>query len=173
MPGPGPVLSRPCPRWLIAASLTTVIHGNTANLLGMSGHQRYLAFTEIGSQVANFVLSVLFIRWWGIAGVAMATFLSAVPFQVGFTQGRAGQVYGASRLAFYRRTVLPSVFPGVVMVALLYGLQALWPLTSLVHVALAEAAAVAVFVVVFWGVGLDSRERVYLQSRALSTLRGR
>jgi O-antigen/teichoic acid export membrane protein len=158
----------PALRWLLAAALTGVIHGNTGNLLGMGGQQRYLAFTELGSQVTNFVLSVLFIRWWGIAGVAMATFLSDLPFQVWFTQGLAARMYGTGRLSFYRRTLLPTVIPSIAMVALLYGVQALWPLTSLVGVALAEVAGLAVFAALFWWVGLDARERAYLLSRALA-----
>jgi hypothetical protein len=59
------------------------------------------------------------------------------------------------------------------MAGVLYGLQAVWPLTSLVRVAVAEAAGTAVFAAAFWWLGLEARERTYLGSRVMQTLRRR
>lgn len=49
-----------------------------ANLLSGMNATRAMLWIGIAEAVINFALSVIFIRWWGIGGVALGTFLSAL-----------------------------------------------------------------------------------------------
>lgn len=49
-----------------------------ANMLSAMNTTRILLWLGIAEAVVNFVLSVIFIRWWGIGGVALGTFVSAL-----------------------------------------------------------------------------------------------
>jgi O-antigen/teichoic acid export membrane protein len=49
-----------------------------ANLLSGMNATRAMLWIGIAEAVINFVLSMIFIRWWGIGGVALGTFLSAL-----------------------------------------------------------------------------------------------
>lgn len=168
--GPGFELSVPALWWLVAATSVNIIHSNTANILSMGGQQKYLAVSLLGGQVLNFVLSVLLIRWLGITGVAMATFLASLPTQIGLIQTRASRLQGRSHWDFYRQTVLPSVLPALVIVVLFYVVQRVWPLTNLVEVAALEAAGCLVFAVVFWFIGFTAREQAYFKEKVIRRL---
>ena len=49
-----------------------------ANLLSGMNATRAMLWIGIAEAVVNFALSVIFIRWWGIGGVALGTFMSAL-----------------------------------------------------------------------------------------------
>jgi len=49
-----------------------------ANVLSGLNATRFMLWIGVAEAIANFALSVLFIHWWGIGGVALGTFLSAL-----------------------------------------------------------------------------------------------
>jgi O-antigen/teichoic acid export membrane protein len=152
-------------QWLGAAALINVIHGNTANILSMGGEQKYLAFSMLGSQLFNLVLSVLLIRPFGIVGVAMATFFSSLLLQIGLTQTRASKIHGWSLINFYHQTVFPSILPALFMVSLIWGIERFWPVTRLLEVAMLELTGTLAFIGVFWLVGLTAQEQAYFKGK--------
>jgi len=160
--------SVPVCQWLTAAVMVAVIHGNTENVLSMSGHQKFLAFSILGCQVLNLALSLVFIHIYGIAGVAMATFIAYVPVYAGLIQTRAGRIHGRSLWDFYRSTLFPSIVPGLVMAGVLVGVQRYRPLTGLLEVAILECLGVLVFGIVFWMIGFNSKEREYFKEKIFS-----
>lgn len=157
--------SAPVCQWLAAAGMVAVVHGNTENLLSMSGHQRFLAFSILGCQFLNLALSLVFIHINGITGVAMATFIAYVPVYVGLIQIRACKIHGKSPWDFYRSTFFPSVVPGLAMAGFLIGIKQYWLLTSLLKVAIVECLGILVFAGLFWMIGFNSIERNYFKKR--------
>jgi O-antigen/teichoic acid export membrane protein len=165
--GPEFRMSVPVCQWLVAAVMISVIHGNTKNILSMGGHQRFLAFSILGCQLFNLGLSLLLIQFYGIVGVAMATFLAYLPVYAGFIQTRAGKVHGRSHWNFYSRTVFPSVGPAVLMATFLIGFQRLRPLNGLIEVAVLEILGSMVFGGAFWLIGFNSKERGYFKEKII------
>jgi O-antigen/teichoic acid export membrane protein len=157
-------------QWLVAASFLNVIHGNTSNVLSMGGEQRYLAFAMIASQIINILLSIVLIQPFGIAGVAAASLLASIPLQMGMIQRRASAIYSVPGWAFYRQTVLPSLFPALAMVVMFYAVQRVWTLTSMIQVAILEAAGIALFAMIFWLTGFSQSERAYFNDKVFRRL---
>ena len=166
--GPEFKMSVPVCQWLVAAVMISVIHGNTKNILSMGGHQRFLAFSILGCQVLNLGLSLFLIHFYGIIGVAMATFIAYVPIYAGLIQTRAGRIHGRSHWDFYRRTLFPSVVPALLMATFLLGVQRFWPLTNLMEVAILECLGAIVFGGAFWIIGFNAKERDYFKEKIFS-----
>ncbi len=162
-----------CCRLLVAATLVAVVHGNTNNLLSMVGQHRFLALAMLLSQAVNVLLSLVLVRFLGLAGVALATLLVQIPLSAGAVQGRAGRLYDFPRRRFYGKVLGPSLLPALGMLAFLAGLQALAPVSGLLGVAAAEALACALFWGLFWAVGLSPSERQTLGERLRRRLPGR
>jgi O-antigen/teichoic acid export membrane protein len=168
--GPDFLKAVPVCQWLVAAAMVAIIHGNTVNVLSMGGQQRYAALCIIGGQIINVVLSFIFIQPLGIVGVSMATFIAAVPIYVGLIETRAGQLQNRSLWHFYRRTVVPSLLPALVMAAMLVAVLRVWNLTNLAEVGILEIFAIVVFGTLYWIVGFDAKERMYLLEKARHAL---
>jgi len=161
-------MSVPVCQWLAAAVMVAVIHGNTENVLSMSGYQRFLALSTLGCQLLNLGLSLVLIHVYGVAGVAMATFLAYVPVYAGWIQSRACAIHGKSHWDFYRNTLFPSIVPGLLMGGFLIGVQRFWHMTNLLEVAVLEVMGVMVFGGSFWMIGFDSKERRYFKEKVFS-----
>ena len=160
-------------RILVAAMFVSVVHANAANVLSMTGHQRFLAFAFMSGQVINLVLTFSLVRPLGIAGVALATLISTLVIDVFVVQRRAGRLHQIGLVAFYRTCVWPSVVPALVMVAVVKAGEAVLPSDSLVTVAVLEGLACLVFAAAFWRIGLDAEERAYYREKVLRVARGR
>lgn len=155
----------PACRLLLVASIISVIHGNAANILSMTGHQRFLAIVFFGGQMLNLSLTLWWIRSYEIFGVALATLVSSAFVDMVFVQRRASQNTGISQSRFYYETVGPSVFPALVMTGVLLALIHFFPPASLALIALFEAIAALTFFSVFLLTGLTEKERDYFATR--------
>ncbi|NOZ02767.1 MAG: flippase [Deltaproteobacteria bacterium] len=161
--------SAPVLQILLAAVFVNVVHSNSHILLSMRGRQRFLAFVLLAAQAVNAGLSILLVGRWGILGVAAATLAANLPFQVLLVQLRLKKLYDLSLAAFYGRTVLPSLLPLAVMLAVFWGWERVHAVSSLVEVGVVEAVGVLIFWAVFWKTGLDGdeREQIAAQFRGL------
>ncbi len=155
----------PTCKLLLVASMISVIHGNAANILSMTGHQRYLAFVFFAGQILNLGLTIWLIHFYDIFGVALATLLSSALVDIFFVQRRAGQTTGTAQAGFYLQTVGPSILPTIIMVAAIYGMSHYVPPVSLKSIALLEAIACIVFFVAFYLIGLSGKEREYFTAK--------
>lgn len=171
--GPDFGLSATVCQWLVAATAISLIHLNSVNLMGMAGYQRYAAFSLVSVQVLNLVLSVIMIGPLGIVGVAMATFIAYTPVYMTLIQQRVGGILERPFWEYYRRAVLPSFVPGLVMAGMMWLAQRYWNLTNLFEVALLECLGIGVFWIVFWGAGFEVKERDYFKKKVLRALLGR
>jgi len=156
---------------LLIAVMINVIHSNSHILLSMSGRQRFLALVLLGSQVANAALSILLVRRFGILGVAAATLVTIIPFQVCLVQWRLKKLHGMSFSAFYGGTVLPSVIPLAAMLGCFLLWQEIHVISSLVETALLEIFGVVLFWAVFWKLGLNREERKEVSEQVKGLLR--
>ncbi len=171
--GPDFLSAVPVCRWLVAAAMVGLVHGNTVNVLSMGGHHRHVALSIFAGQILNLLLSLILIRPWGIVGVSVATFISAVPTYVFLIEMFAGRVQGRSLWHFYRATVVPSVIPALVMAGMFFAVRRVWVLTTLAEVAILEVLGIAVFAAVYWVLGFQAKERSYFAEKVLRTLRGK
>ena len=133
----------------------------------MGGYHTYVAWTRIASQAVSLVLAFALIGPYGLVGVAMASFIAEVPFQVGAMQIRAGLIHRRWHPVFYAKTLLPSVVPAALMTGTILGLEQVWEVNRLAEVAALELLAIGVFGVSFWLVGLSREERAYFADRLL------
>ncbi len=163
--GPSFNLAVPVCRWLVAAAMVAIIHGNTVNLLAMGGHQKYTAICIVAGQIVNLVLSVILIGPLGIAGVSMATFIASVPIYIGFIQVYASRMHGKSLWDFYRATLFPSVIPALAMTGLFVGVLNFVNLTNLVEVAILQTIGMVFFGSIYWLIGFDGEERAYFMDK--------
>ncbi len=163
--GPDFAEAVPVCQWLTAAAMISIIHGNSVNVLSMGDRQRYVAISLLVGQLLNIVLSFLLIQPLGMVGVSMATFIAYIPTYVGLLQICAGRVHGITLMRFYKTTLFPSFVPAIAMAGALWGICRYWTLTNLLEVAIVEVLGIVVFGVVFWFVGFNGRERIYLTNR--------
>ena len=61
---------------LMAAVFFSTLQLNAANVLGMSGGHRSVAWTMLGSAALNITLSIILIPRLGLAGAALATLVT-------------------------------------------------------------------------------------------------
>lgn len=162
----------PC-QLLLAAAFVTIVHGNTENVLSLTGHQKYLALATIGGQVLNLGLTVALVLWMGLVGVALATLLAQLFVQLFFIQRRAGGLYSLSPVEFYGRVLWPSVPGAVACVAVLWGAGRVIGTESLMQVAAVLALGGIASVPAFWFVGLPRKERDYLAGRFRALVKGK
>ena len=102
--------------------MISVIHGNAANILSMTGHQSYLAKVFFSGQILNLTLTILLIQEYRILGVALATLISSAIVDIVFVQKRASNATGIPMFTFYQQTVFPVIIPSGLMCAGQYGL---------------------------------------------------
>lgn len=133
--------------------------GFVANLLMMSGHQRYNVFNIVVSTLLNIVLNLYFIPRYGVLGAAVATTISVVVISaVGLTQVRV-----FLRLSPYRRSYLKVVAgAAVALLATLY-LRAHTPALEHWQIGLLLLATYAVFLGVLLLLGIERDDKVLAQ----------
>lgn len=171
--GPDFLMAVPVCQWLVAAAMIAIAHGNTINLLGMSGYQKYAALSIAAGQLLNIVLSFLLIRPLGIVGVSMATFIAAAPIYIGLIEVRVCRLHGQTLWSFYRATVFPSIIPALIMTGMMLAVLRFRNLTNLVEVAILEILGIAVFEAVYWIIGFKAKERAYFKDKLLRALKRR
>jgi O-antigen/teichoic acid export membrane protein len=140
--------------------------GFVANLLMMSGHQRYNVFNIVASTLLNIALNFYFIPRYGVLGAAIATTISVVVISVvGLMQVRV-----FLRLSPYRGSYLKVVAAAAVaLLATLY-LRAHTPALAHWQIGLLLVATYAVFLGVILLLGIERDDKVLAQ-RFLKKLR--
>ncbi|MDK2972915.1 MAG: hypothetical protein PWP23_2670 [Candidatus Sumerlaeota bacterium] len=152
-------------RLLLAAAMIGIVHANAENVLSMTGHQRFLAFTSIGAQVFNITLTLILIRPMGINGVALATLISAAIFQSGMILRKTSQLHKIGVFDFYRSALWPSIPGALLMLVGFWSLERFLPPTSLLNIFVLELLVCLLFIPGFL-LALGKADRQYFLSRA-------
>jgi len=126
-------------------------------LLGAGSHQLVATSNAISAAI-NIALSVLFIRWWGLPGVAIATLLPVTARAVLVVIPVACARVGMSLRAFFATAVWPAVWPALVVLA---GLAIVRnpASTSLFYALLEGAIGGLIYAILFVGVAVGPRDR--------------
>ncbi|HTG99431.1 MAG TPA: oligosaccharide flippase family protein [Vicinamibacterales bacterium] len=126
-------------------------------LLGAGSHQLVATSNAISAAI-NIALSVLFIRWWGLPGVAIATLLPVTARAVLVVIPVACARVGMSLRAFFATAVWPAVWPALVVLA---GLAIVRnpASTSLFYALLEGAIGGLIYAILFVGVAIGPRDR--------------
>lgn len=162
-------------RILLAAVLFSTLQLNAANVLGMTGGHRGVAFIMIGSALFNILLSLLLIPRMGLAGAAVSTLAAACILEFGMMLKRACNRQ-AITLGTVLRGVIPVLLSAVPMLMVADWMDSYWPVSSFTDLALQGIVAVFCYacLVSFTGIRRPERTRVirilerFLQTRSLS-----
>ncbi len=161
-------------RILLAAMLCSVLHANAANILSMTGHQKFLAYAFMAGQVANLAMTLALVVPMGMNGVALATLLSTLAVDIMVVQPKAGRKYGFTFLSYYRTALLPSAVACVPMLAAFFAAEHFVAPRSLHSIAGLELLGCMVFAASFAVLGMNAAERGYYWERISRMLhRGR
>jgi O-antigen/teichoic acid export membrane protein len=129
----------------------------SAVVLQGGGHHRLLAISNVVAAIVNISLSVLLIRRFGLAGVAVATLIPATIRAATITIPVACARVGISGWHYLRRAVWPALWPGLpVLGALALVRHAVTSLPAAIGVG---AAAGALYLMLFIGVAIGRRDR--------------
>ncbi len=156
-------------RILLVAVFFSTLQLNAANVLGMSGAHRSVAWIMIGSAALNILLSLMLIPRMGLAGAALSTLAAAGILEFGVMLRRA-----CTQQEVAHSTVLAGVFPvlcsAVPMLLVAQWLASTWPVGNLLDILLQAVAASLVFTVVAAITSVRRNERSWVINRLLSVL---
>ncbi|MDX1973432.1 MAG: MATE family efflux transporter [Candidatus Sumerlaeia bacterium] len=151
----------PC-QILVLASFVSLVHSNSENVLSMTGDQRFLAFSSIGTQVLNLALTLAMIPFLGLMGVALGTLLSLLIVQVLYLQKRIAKTQGIPLTQFYGEQLLPCIVPGAIYALSCWLLSLLFEPTGWMEILLAGSIPLLPYILGVYLWGLREEERSYV-----------
>jgi O-antigen/teichoic acid export membrane protein len=141
-------------------------------LLKGTGHHKFVAAGASGCALANVLLSIALVKPLGIVGVALGTAIPVLILSAVVIFPVACRAVGLSTWRGYREIVWPTVWPAVVVIALLAATRHALPvriIAVLAHLALGGL----VYAVLFFALGLDRDERRWFMVKVSELWRGR
>jgi O-antigen/teichoic acid export membrane protein len=166
--GPEFAESVPLLRILLLAVLFSSVQLNAANVLGMTGEHRFVAFAMGGSAVLNLILSVVLIQVLGLTGVALGTLAATLAAELLLVVPRACREQGLGVRAFLRDAVwptIPALAPALGAAALMAHAQ---PPDNFGWIVLQGGTAALLYYATFYLFGLSARERGLIVAKARS-----
>ena len=164
--------SIPLLRVLLIAMLFACVQLNAANVLGMTGKHRFVAFAMGGSALFNLALSLILIQFFGLIGVALGTLIATFLIEFALVVPRACRDQGLILSGFIAKAiwpVLPPLVPALGTAWLLSGWQ---PITGFGWIFLEGGASALVYFAAFYWSGLAPAERTLIAGK-LGTLLNR
>jgi O-antigen/teichoic acid export membrane protein len=157
--------------WLLSIVVATRIGTSTSSSILKGGERhRLLAWSSLTIAVSNLLLSLLFVRWWGLVGVALGTVTPVVIVSDIILFPAACRRVGVSVTTALRRAVWPSVWPMIIAGGLLAfvrpGVGA-----SPVLIAAAAVGAVVVYLTLFIAAALGPEDRQWYLTKMQSVSR--
>ncbi|NCA70020.1 MAG: hypothetical protein EOM91_07915 [Sphingobacteriia bacterium] len=161
----------PILRILLVAMLLACVQLNAANVLGMTGKHRFVAFAMAGSALLNLALSILLVQSFGLIGIAFGTLIATLVIELTLVVPRACRDQGVSPLVFARRAIwptLPALLPALATAWLLAQWQ---PVTGFHWLFIEGALSALVYFTLFYWSGLDAAERALISDKVRALLR--
>jgi O-antigen/teichoic acid export membrane protein len=162
--------SVPLLRLLLLAVLFSSVQLNAANVLGMTGHHRFVAFAMGGSAVLNLILSIILIQVLGLTGVALGTMLATLVAELLLVVPRACREQGLGLWDFLLSAIwptLPALVPALGMAALMAYAQ---PPNNFGWIILQGSIAALLYYAAFYRTGLSGSERELIVGKVRSAL---
>jgi O-antigen/teichoic acid export membrane protein len=104
---------------LAVAVAIRVGNGTATMMLKGAGAHRFLAFVNLGTGLANVALSIIFVRIWGLSGVAIGTLIPVAFSAFVILQPAASRRVGVPLRTVLFHSVVPTLWPGAVVGAIL------------------------------------------------------
>lgn len=150
----GPLLSV-----LAAAMVVRIVQEAGTNVLAMTGGHRFVAAACLGSAVLNVVLSLALVPFWGLPGVAAATFVSALATAV-VVAGRCCRRHGVAAATYWREALAPVLRAAVLQLGVCLILKRGWAADGWPSLALLHAAGAFALLLAFGAFALTEQERL-------------
>ncbi|RMH59171.1 MAG: flippase [Zetaproteobacteria bacterium] len=151
--------SVPLLRILIVALYFSATQLNAANVLGMTGHHRFVAFCMAASAALNLILSIVLIQFYGLTGVAVATLIAAFLIEMAVMVPRACREQEISFSSFLRDGLWPGVPALAPMLLVAWWMYGRWPSESLSLLVVEGSIAALVYFVCFAFTAVRAQER--------------
>jgi O-antigen/teichoic acid export membrane protein len=143
---------------LLTVVLVRISTASANLILKGSGHHKLMTYTNATTAVANVLLSIALIRPFGLLGVALGTLVPVSISAVFVLYPAACRRVGLPVSRPLVRAIWPAMWPGLIMIGLLWLGRFVAP-TTLVEVALHLAAGGLVYEVLFLGLAIGAGER--------------
>ena len=152
-------------RILLLALIPVTLQLNAANILGMTGQHRFLAFGMVASAALNLLLSVALIAVLGITGAALGTLAAVLLVEAAVILPRACRHSGVSATEFLGTVVWPALPALLPMLACVLTLDHWLATDSLALLCLKVVLGGLVYLAGFFFTGLTASERTLLVAR--------
>jgi O-antigen/teichoic acid export membrane protein len=156
--------SVPLVRLLTIASLLSAVQLNAANVMGMTGRHRAVATAMAGCAVLNVALSIVFISFAGLEGVAVATLISTALLQTMTLLPLACRQIEVRFRDFFVHSLLPVLPPLIPMVSAWWLLEQLGAADSLLGIAARASFCGVLYLTVFAVTALKEPETRFLRT---------
>jgi O-antigen/teichoic acid export membrane protein len=138
-------------------------------LQGIARH-RPLAIMSGLSALLNLVLSIVMVRPLGLVGVALGTLIPTAAVSLGLVLPYAMRVMEITFRQLLRQIILPALLPAIPATLIIYLLQRMFDISSLIPIALAAAAGALVYLTGYLTFGASDFERDSVRRIASRTI---
>jgi O-antigen/teichoic acid export membrane protein len=156
--------SVPLVRLLTIASLLSAVQLNAANVMGMTGRHRIVATAMAGCAVLNVALSIAFISFAGLEGVAVATLISTALLQTMTLLPLACRQVEVRFRDFFVHSLLPVLPPLIPMISAWWLLEQFGAADSLLGIAARASVCGFLYLTVFAVTALKEPETRLLRT---------
>lgn len=144
---------------LLSAVMVGVGQECASSSLAMIGYHRFNSLAVVGGAFLNLALSIIFIQYWGLIGVAIATCISASVVGIGVVIAKMCSVCNVSWTTFFRSTILPWLIPAASQLIITWTLRNAFTPDNLFELALLLLPGMALFAITGWFCLLTPEER--------------
>lgn len=137
-------------------------------LQGM-GKLRIFTRVMIAYPIVNIILSVIFVIYWGLIGVALATTLTFIILETYFIF-YITKIFEIRPLSLLKECHLSAATSLIPAVAVAYGLKSILDVNSWATLFLGISSFLAAYFLSFWILVTSREERIYLKSKTLGML---
>ncbi len=156
---------------LTIASLINTSQWPAGSILqGMARH-RPLSILSLGSALANLGLSLLLVRYIGLAGVALGTLIPTAVECIGFVLPYALRVNRVGIRAALDHVFLPTLIPALPMALVVYALRETLQPNSFISIGMIGGSGLLVYGAVYLLMGAQHEERLVLFRLTRNSLR--
>jgi O-antigen/teichoic acid export membrane protein len=139
-------------------------------LQGMARH-KLLALGSLASGITNVALSLVLVRMYGLAGVAVGTLIPTTAVCLGFVFPYAMKSLGVSPRVAIREMIAPALLPSVPMLIAMGFMKALPGTQSLVFMMSVSSAGLVIYAFGYLSIGGDSIEGQAIRRSALGAFK--
>ncbi len=150
---------------LVLANLPRMLQSLSSQLLFATAHVRLMMWLNVGEAIANLGLSVLLVRWYGPAGVAMGTLFPLLASHGLLMPMFISRLLNVSVWEMFRRGLAVPLYTGTVMATIGMASRYVAPARSWMVFSVDVAVTIAAGIGVCAWIGLRREERTELWQR--------